>query len=283
MTVQEAYKRTQEQLKELYDNREASNIADLVIVHVTGMNRTDRLVNGHQPLNHAQANQLTLYLLQLLSHTPLQYVLQEAWFANMPLFVDEHVLIPRPETEELVEWIVTDTGAKAAPVILDIGTGSGCIPIALKKQIPNALLHALDISPGALTVARKNAMQQHTEITFYQSDILNQNNWPAFPQLDIIVSNPPYIKESEKADMHQNVLSFEPHNALFVPDADALLFYRVIGNLAKKYLKPDGWLYFEINEALGNETMQLLSGLGFTGTELKKDLQGKDRMVRARK
>lgn len=281
MTVQDAYKHTQVQLCEVYDEREATNIADLVINHITGYTRTDRLVHGSNALSHAQANQLTLYTLQLLLHTPLQYVLEEAWFAAMPFYVNEHVLIPRPETEELVEWIVTEAGALSAPSIIDIGTGSGCIPVALKKKLPATDVHALDVSAGALAVARRNAATLEAQVTFHEVDILQPNRWAPLPVFDIIVSNPPYIKESEKAAMHNNVLEHEPHLALFVPDNDALLFYRTIAGFAQKHLKPGGLLFFEINEALGQETVDLLASERFTGIELQKDMQGKDRMIKA--
>lgn len=292
MTVQEAYKRTQMQLYEVYDNREATNIADQVMAFVTGYSRTDRLVRGHEPLTHAQANKLTLYTLQLLQHVPLQYVLQEAWFAAMPFFVNESVLIPRPETEELVEWVAqearsvqtqatTDATVSKSTTIIDIGTGSGCIPIALKKKLPTATVHALDVSPGALAVARRNASTLEAAITFHETDILQQMKWQYLPVFDIIVSNPPYIKESEKADMHENVLGHEPHLALFVSDADALLFYRTIAQFAQQHLRPGGMLFFEINEALGKETTDLLISQGFINVELRKDMQGKDRMIKA--
>lgn len=281
MTVQEAYKHTQVQLYEVYDEREATNIADEVIAHITGFNRTDRLIHGTNELNHTQANQLTLYTLQLLLHTPLQYVLQEAWFAAMPFFVNENVLIPRPETEELVEWVVAEARNRATASIIDIGTGSGCIPIALKKKLPAVAIHALDVSAGALTVARRNAANLEAPVTFHEADILQPERWKSLPVFDIIVSNPPYIKESERTAMHENVLSHEPHLALFVPDADALLFYRTIAGFAQNHLQPGGLLFFEINEALGQETVDLLTGKGFIDLELKQDMQGKDRMIKA--
>ncbi|BAV08402.1 release factor glutamine methyltransferase [Filimonas lacunae] len=281
MTVQEAYKRTQEQLAGLYDSREATNIAELVIVHITGLSRTDRLIHGTRSLTHSEANQLTLYTLQLLQSMPLQYVLEEAWFANMPFLVNAHVLIPRPETEELVEWIVQEATHLPAPALLDIGTGSGCIPIAIKKQLPQAQVHALDISLQALAVARQNAAKLEAAVTFHQADILQPANWTTFPVFDVVVSNPPYIREMEKVAMHSNVLEHEPHLALFVPDRDALLFYRTIAVFAQQHLKAQGLLFFEINEALGEETVQLLAHNGFTQIELKKDMQGKDRMIKA--
>lgn len=281
MTVQEAYKHILVQLYEVYDQREAATIADWVTEHVTGLARSSRLVHGHQLLSEAQSTQLEQYTLQLLQHMPIQYVLHEAWFAAMKLYVDAHVLIPRPETEELVEWMVQQLRTAASVRILDIGTGSGCIPVALKKQLPQAVVSALDVSAGALAVARRNAAEQQTEIHFYEADILQEANWAALPLFDVIVSNPPYIKESEQATMHQNVLAHEPHLALFVPDQDALLFYRTIAAFAQQHLVPGGSLFFEINEALGADTVQLLAAAGFMDVELRQDMQGKDRMIRA--
>jgi len=214
------------------------------------------------------------------------------------------VLIPRPETEELVEWVVgaqsqvagcklqdeaNDTGnqqpttSNRQPVtrLLDIGTGSGCIPIAIKKKCPGWDVHALDISAPALLVAQKNAADLQTPITFYQIDILGELQWPPLPIFDIIVSNPPYITEAESKAMQANVTRYEPHTALFVPDDDALLFYRQIARFALRHLRPEGLLFFEINEAFGAEVCHLLSDNGFTGIELKTDMQGKHRMVKA--
>ncbi len=311
MTVQEAYKQLQLQLCELYDDREAANIADLVIEHITGWRGVDRIVHKHVILSNQQQLLLDGYTQQLLRHTPVQYVLHEAWFAGMKFYVDEHVLIPRPETEELTEWIVsfpvsgfqfpvnekeivadiTDRNKTQSPAtgnlqpvtLLDIGTGSGCIAIALKKRFADWNVHAVDVSQGALEVAEKNALFQRTEIDFHLHDILDEMAWNQLRMFDIIVSNPPYIKKSEAAAMHDNVLAFEPHTALFVPDEDALLFYRKIADFALLHLKENGLLFFEINESLGDEVCALLASKGFNDVELKKDLQGKDRMIKAKR
>jgi release factor glutamine methyltransferase len=269
------------QLSVVYDSREAAAIADWVLTHLTGFGKTERLLRGEQPLTPAQGNLLNGYLPQLLQHKPVQYVLQEAWFASMRLYVNEQVLIPRPETEELVEWIVQSNKDKANRRVIDIGTGSGCIPLALYKQLQQAEVHALDVSPGALAVARQNAQTQQAVIHFHQADILDETNWAYLPVFDCIVSNPPYITLREKQEMHENVLAHEPHLALFVPDEDPLRFYRAIATFALQHLAPGGQLYFEINEALGKETMELLADKGFTAIELKQDLQGKNRMVKA--
>jgi release factor glutamine methyltransferase len=232
------------------------------------------------PVTASQQKLLDDYAEQLLKHTPIQYVLHKAWFAGMPLYVDNNVLIPRPETEELVHWIANlDKPLK----ILDIGTGSGCIPIALKAKHPEWQVHALDVSAGALEVAKRNAIGQRTEVEFHLADMLDREAWKLLPMFDIIVSNPPYIRKSEAASMNANVLAFEPHTALFVPDDDALLFYKTIADFAIEHLHPDGLLFFEINEALGTGVCNLLSAKRFKNIELRKDLQGKDRMVKATK
>jgi len=294
MTIQEAYKQLLLQLYEVYDDREAANIADLVIEHVTNQRRIDRIVNKQMPVSPAQLNQIEQHAQQLLKHKPIQYVLNEAWFAGMQLYVDENVLIPRPETEELVSWItesqfevsslkfkVTGADDNRIPLtILDIGTGSGCMPIALKKKFSGWDVHAIDISASALEVAKKNALSQRTDVAFQLLDILDESSWQQLPMFDIIVSNPPYILEKEAATMHANVLRFEPHTALFVPDVDALLFYRNIADFALLHLRENGLLFFEINESLGNDVCEMLAAKGFGDIELRRDLQGKDRMVK---
>ncbi len=219
-----------------------------------------------------------------MQHQPVQYVLHEAWFYGMKLYVDEHVLIPRPETEELVEWMLKDAETNKQPInILDIGTGSGCIPIALKKNMPAAEVWAVDISNEALLVAQRNADTQQTSITFQQADILNKPYPSVLPTFDVIVSNPPYIPLSDKTAMHPNVLQHEPHLALFVANEDPFLFYNAIVDFAQSHLNPGGSLYFEIHEAMGEQVKQLLTQKGFINAQVKKDMQGKDRMVKATK
>lgn len=281
MTIREAYQKLSEALSIIYDRREATIMADMVITHITGLGKTDRILHGQKELSAVESEQLRGYELSLLNGAPIQYVLGEAWFASMKFYVNESVLIPRPETEELVEWIIQDTDANANVSILDIGTGSGCIPISLKKALPNAQVHALDISPEALSVARRNAENLHTAIHFHQLNILDEKAHATLPTFDCIVSNPPYIRNMEKQEMHANVLQHEPHLALFVPDEDPLLFYREIAAFASSHLTPGGKLYFEINEALGTETSHLLQTTGFKNVHIRKDLQGKDRMIQA--
>ncbi len=220
---------------------------------------------------------------ELKTEKPIQHITGEAWFYGLRFEVNENTLIPRPETEELVEWIVDSQKSKVKSqksnnlTILDIGTGSGCIPIALKKEIPYAVVSAIDVSEKALEMARKNAVNNQVEVNFILQNILETESLDG--KYDIIVSNPPYVRNLEKQEIKRNVLDYEPHLALFVDDSDALLFYRKIAQLALKSLSPNGKLFFEINQYLGNETVELLEQLGFKNIELRKDFVGNDRMI----
>ena len=292
MTIHEAYLHIKNTLKEIYDEKEAANISELILEKIFHLKKVDRILNKHQIVNTAQENILNDYLQQLVNHKPVQYVLQEAWFAGMKFFVDENVLIPRPETEELVEWIVQDAGCKIqvasfeepihnSPLtVLDIGTGSGCIAIALKKKL-HAEVYAIDVSEAALKIASFNAKNNNADINFLQADILQQPLNIQLPLFDIIVSNPPYIAQKESVEMHANVVRYEPHIALFVPNENPLLFYNAISNFALHHLKQNGKLFFEIHENSANEIIKLLQQKSFSSTEIKKDLQQKNRMVKA--
>jgi release factor glutamine methyltransferase len=266
--------------------------------NVTGLRKIDRIMHKQSPLSPHGVTRLEQYTQELLTHKPVQYVLHEAWFCGMPFYVDENVLIPRPETEELVEWIVEEAGNRQSAVgnqqqkssyvlpatshltILDIGTGSGCIPISLKKKLPQSTIHACDVSEPALAVAAKNAAAQQTAINFIQADFLDAASWPSLPAVDLIVSNPPYIPQTDQHSMLPNVLAYEPHLALFVPDEDPLLFYEAIARFAQQHLLPGGSIFVEIHEDLGEKTKTLFESKGFAA-EVKKDFQGKDRMVKA--
>lgn len=295
MTIHEAYQRLRNQLENIYEEREAMRIAELVMEHISGLTRIERLLNKNHLLTEAQKNILDDYTKALLNHTPVQYVLHEAWFAGMKFFVDENVLIPRPETEELVEWIAETVNGEWSMVnngtavdkgkfsLIDIGTGSGCIPIALKKKFIEVDAYGIDVSEKALNVARQNAVYNNVDVHFENMDILDKTAWPALPLFDIIVSNPPYIAQSEANEMQNNVLMHEPHIALFVPDNDPLLFYNAIADFALLHLRQNGLLFFEINEAFGREVIEMLTIKGFVKTEIRKDLQGKERMVRGRR
>ncbi len=285
MTLQLAYRQLLAQLYEIYDTREASNIADWVIEHVTGQRKIERIVYKDLPVSAQQQQSLQTISDQLLQHKPVQYVLGEAWFCNMKLYVNENVLIPRPETEELVEWVTEEAmqnaKCKMQNFILDIGTGSGCIAIALKNKIKVAEVYAADVSIEALEVAKQNAAQQNIEVSFLQLDFLDKSKWEQLPAFDIIVSNPPYVTKSEEQTMQPNVLKHEPHIALFVPDEDALKFYKAIATFAQTHLRTNGNIFVEINEALSQQVTDLFKQNGFKNVTLKKDLQGKDRMIKA--
>lgn len=288
MTVNSAYQYLKNNVVNIYDAKESANIAELVIEKITGLKRTERILNKQRLLTDEQLNTLQKYLQELINHKPVQYVLHEAWFAGMKFFVDSPVLIPRPETEELAEWIVSDAAFRTSkseiqnsPTILDIGTGSGCIAIAIKNKIKNAEVFALDVSEDALKIAALNAKQNNAKINFLKADILKNHAHISTPLFDTIVSNPPYIAEKESAELHSNVVAYEPHIALFVPNENPLLFYDAIADFSLSHLTENGNLYFEIHENFADKVVSLLAAKGFQSIEIKKDLQQKNRMVKA--
>jgi release factor glutamine methyltransferase len=270
----------EQELNHLYPKTEVRTFTRLIIEHVCGLNYTDQILLRKKQLDDSERAQIPGIIQRLKTYEPIQYVLGETEFWGLKLKVAPGVLIPRPETEELIQWI-TETGLPAEPVILDIGTGSGCIALALKKEILRAIVSAVDISENALEIARKNAVIHSLNVDFSMADILRWEN-RHWEMADLIVSNPPYIRESEKAAMLPNVLDYEPKEALFVPDSDPLLFYRKIAQFARKFLKKEGWLFFEINENLGPELAGMLKNEGFSAIKIKKDLFEKDRMLRCR-
>ena len=280
MTIHEANMRLLFSLFELYDNSEASNIADLVMEKITGWKRIDRVINKEVKLSSPKEQQLNQYMEQLSFHRPVQYVLNEAWFGGMKFYVDENVLIPRPETEELADLAIKDVlkNNNQSIAILDIGTGSGCIAIGIKKNLPGANVYAVDVSGGALEVARKNADENNTAIQFILSDILDEKKWIHLPDVDLIISNPPYIPQNQINEMSSNVIEHEPHLALFVPDENPLVFYKMIAGIAEKKLKPGGKIFVEVHE---NSAGQVAELFGSFKTAIKKDLQGKDRFIEA--
>lgn len=286
ITVQQAYEQLRQQLQAIYDLREGAAIAAVAIRYITGLDNTGRLVNKNRQLTQAQQDSYQAISEALLLQKPLQYVLHEAPFYGMNLYVDENVLIPRPETEELVDWIIKEVTEKGLKLnvhfsMLDIGTGSGCIPVALKKHMPGINMHALDISGNALAAATKNATKEATPIYFHLLDILDKTLWQQLDKFEVIVSNPPYITAKEAATMHNNVLQHEPHTALFVPDEQPLLFYEAIALFGLQHMQNKGVLFFEINEAYGKEIVEMLLAIGYHDIELRKDMQGKDRMIKA--
>jgi len=267
------------ELQGLYPDTEIKSFSNLIIEKVSGFSRTEIIVNKNTLFSVEQRHVIENFIEKLKEYVPIQYILGETEFFGLPFHVNESVLIPRPETEELVDWIRNENDRNANPGILDIGTGSGCIAISLKHEFTNATVDAFDISEKALETAQNNATLNKLEVNFSKVDILNtpemEQKW------DIIVSNPPYVTELEKSEISPNVLDYEPHLALFVPDNDPLLFYRCIAIFAQQHLKPRGKLYFEINRQFGKATVDLLTAMGFGNVELRKDISGNDRMVRA--
>ncbi|ATL47704.1 protein-(glutamine-N5) methyltransferase, release factor-specific [Chitinophaga caeni] len=284
MTIQSAFAFALQQLQSIYDSRESATIANILLEHISGYNKMDRILFKDESLDASQEAKLLLAIQSLLAHQPLQYIIEAAWFYGMQFYVNQHVLIPRPETEELVSWVLEEQHTMHGEVnIIDIGTGSGCIPISIKKHWEAANVYGIDLSETALEVARKNAEQLQVEVNFTGQDILRANALEQLPTFDIIVSNPPYIKESEKKQMQKNVLDYEPGIALFVPDHDPMLFYRTIASIAMEKLRKGGKIFFEINEAHAPEVEGCLHDAGFHNVLRKQDIFGKDRMVSGRK
>ena len=278
-------------LKNIQDEQEIESFFFILTEYLHNLKRVDVALNPDFEISDAAIEKWNAILAQLQQEKPIQYITREAWFYGLRFEVNENTLIPRPETEELVEWIIESQKSKVKSQkfeILDIGTGTGCIPISLKANLPHVNVSAIDVSEKALEVARRNAVSNKVEINFIQTNILevedlSQLQTPNFQlptSFDIIVSNPPYVRNLEKQEIKKNVLDYEPHLALFVEDTDALLFYRKIAQLALKNLSPKGLLFFEINQYLGKETVELLENLGFKNIELKKDMYGNDRMIR---
>ena len=267
-------------LKNEYPKEEVISFFNIVMEHYLGLTRLELALGPNKEISLEEKQDFNRILLRLQRHEPIQYILGEASFFGLKFKVDNNVLIPRPETEDLVSWILSDL-SENDPVtslnILDIGTGSGCIAISLAKNLPQAKLTALDISKPALEMASKNAKLNGVEVQFINEDVLNLNSIPG--TFDIIVSNPPYVRDLEKKEMHRNVLENEPSQALYVRDTDPLIFYKQITILAKKGLKSGGLLYFEINQYLAEETEQLMKDSGFE-TIVKKDIFGNFRMIK---
>ena len=281
MTVQDATYSILKQLRSIYGESEASQITDWVMEHITGSAKTERMLYKNAELTSDEEQQLSNCIERLLKHEPVQYVLNESWFCGFKFYVDKNVLIPRPETEEMVEWIITDCKFPINELkILDIGSGSGCIPISLKRRLRKAEIWSCDISEEALNVAKKNTVTLGTDVNFLQLDFLSKEQSNQLPSFDVIVSNPPYIPEKGAADMRPNVLQYEPSTALFVPDSDPLVFYKAISEFGKTHLNKGGTIYMEIHEDLGEAVVKLFQSNGYT-TTIKKDMQGKDRMVKA--
>jgi len=275
-----AYKKA---LHDLYGTNEAEAITLIAIAEVCGFSNARIKAFPELELTSEQSEKLNELLDQLKTGKPIQYILGKTEFYGLPFNVNPSVLIPRPETEELVESVISSVGSGqwAVDSMLDIGTGSGCIAISLKKHLPNAKVSAIDVSAKALKTAKENAELNEVEIDFIEADILDYKFEIEHPKFEIIISNPPYVTLHDKTKMHINVTDFEPHTALFVPENDPLVFYKAIADFAIQNLQPNGLLFFEINESYGEQIVELLNDKGFKNIELRKDMSGRDRMIRA--
>lgn len=266
----------------IYNPKEAESIVYLVLEKYTGYDKAKLRAQPDLKVSESVINNIVAAIEGLQKNIPVQYLIGETFFYGCEFKVDHRVLIPRPETEELVDWIISDLHDTQGLKILDIGTGSGCIAVSLKKNLPPAELIAIDISNDALTLAKENALLNNVEISFKEFSILEPIENSAIPEVDVIVSNPPYVRESEKEFMHANVLENEPGIALFVPNDDPLIFYRAVLNFAKSNLKKGGIIYFEINENLSEELLNLAKHFDYNA-EIKKDLNDKPRFLKIRK
>jgi len=285
MTIQQGTKALIKQLSAIYDEREATAIADWVFQYITNWRKIDRVINKDSILSQEKIKQLNQFTNELMAHKPVQYVLNEAWFDGMKLYVDENVLIPRPETEELMNWALDEVDrlklandGKSLRV-LDVGTGSGCIPIAIKKNRPGWVVYACDISEGALNVAKRNAMDQKVQVQFSQLNFLNETERSSLPNFDLIVSNPPYISVAEKKSIDKHVVEYEPHLALFVPEEDSMIFYRALAYFGKSKLINSGCMLMEIHFEKAEAVRKIFHQNGYE-TELRKDMHGNDRMIK---
>ncbi len=267
-----------------YEREEIDILAGYCFEEFNKITKKDLLLDPDKKVSESDLLKYNFAVKDLKRGRPIQYILGKAWFMGHEFEVNESVLIPRPETEELTELVIHELMMHDETVsVIDIGTGSGCIPISIKKKKPRTHVYALDVSQEALLVATVNAQKLDADVKFMNVDFLDRTKWERMPLCSIIVSNPPYVKESESASIADRVKDHEPHAALFVPDEDALIFYKAIGEFAMMKLKPGGKVMVEINEALGIETCIVFQRAGLSDVQLKQDMQGKDRFVSARK
>lgn len=281
-TVKDVFNKFREALAGLYDTREIEAISLTLLAELTQLSKASIKAFPEKVLEELVIAKLSEILTELQTGKPLQYIFGETEFYGLKFKVNPSVLIPRPETEELVEWALSSVGARSLN-ILDIGTGSGCIAVSLKKNLPDAHVTAIDISAGALETAKQNAELNKVDVDFIEADILNISTSHSLSttHYSLIISNPPYVTPTDKEQMHVNVTNFEPHTALFVTEDDPLLFYKAIADFAKDHLTENSLLFFEINESYGKETVDMLSDKLFKNIELRKDMSGRDRMVKA--
>lgn len=272
-----------ETLSEIYPSEEIQSFFSILSEKYLNLARVQITLEADKEIDSTILKSFEKALERLKKQEPIQYIVGDTEFYGLTFNVNKNTLIPRPETEELVEWIIEDSVSekRSKYSVLDIGTGSGCIAISLAKNLTSATVSALDYSFEALKTAEENAKLNHVTVQFFQEDILKTGTLPQ--QYDVIVSNPPYVRELEKLEMQSNVLDHEPASALFVSNSDPLLFYRTIARLSLRYLKPNGKLYFEINEYLSKELIDSLKQEGYPNIELRKDFRGKDRMLLCRK
>ncbi len=283
MTIKELRTNFVESLSGIYELEEIISFFYILSEHLLGLKRVHIAINLDKKLTENEIFNYKKAEERLKKQEPIQYIVGETEFYGLPFTVDTNVLIPRPETEELVDWIIKNCNTvkdEKKIKILDIGTGSGCIAISLANKIPNAQVHALDVSTKAIELAKRNAKKNNVNVNFIHCNVLKIEEFSE--SYDIIVSNPPYVRELEKKEMNPNVLENEPHLALFVSDNDPLIFYKKITELAKQNLNPKGKLFFEINQYLGKQTKKMIQNLGFQSVELHTDINGNDRMIYAK-
>lgn len=282
MNISGLYKMMINHLEAIFDVSEIESFFYILIDYRFKFNKIDYVLNKDYLLSKDDIIFFDEVIARLKQEEPIQYIVGETVFYDLKFYVNSSTLIPRPETEELVDWVVKDNFSKKTVNILDIGTGSGCIPITLSKNIENSIVTSVDVSEKALQVAKKNAHINNVEVSFIKDTILEPTKINGSDNVfDVIISNPPYVRDLEKREIKKNVLSYEPHLALFVEDDDPLIFYRKISQYALNHLNKKGVLYFEINQYLAKETILLLKKIGFKNIELRKDLSGNDRMIKA--
>ncbi|MCD4730020.1 MAG: peptide chain release factor N(5)-glutamine methyltransferase [Bacteroidales bacterium] len=270
-----------QKLFKFYDERETEIFIFMLIEEYSGISKLDIFINPEQTINESELLKIHFAVKDLMNYKPIQYILGKTEFYGFPILVNTNVLIPRPETEELVDWVVNDIGQNQEYRVLDIGSGSGCIAIALKHALPILNIQAIDFSLGAIDLAEQNAKMNQADVSFYHINLLDKNEWGKLGYYDIIISNPPYVRHAEKSQMKKNVLNYEPESAVFVENNNPLIFYKSLAEFGLDHLNLNGSMYCEINQYLGDETYKLFKNLGFKDVQLKKDIKGNSRFVKA--